>query len=409
MPVGFQKTSDDRLYFSLLGVKMDRRSVAVLTTGHFFTDFCQGAVPALLPFFIAEHHFSYTAAAGFVFAASITSSILQPLFGHFADHRSVPWIIPVGLLITGVGLAVAGIAPSYKLIWLVIAFSGIGVAAFHPEAARLMKYASGEQRITGMSVFAVGGNGGFAAGPLFTTALIVYFGLRSTLLLVVPAAVIAIVFASQLPQFSKFDRNPDKRRVTIAPTMRHDAWGSFTRLTATVMCRSVIFFGLYTFLPLYWSEVLHQPKAAGGIPLAILLICGAMGTLIGGWLADKYGCRRVVVTGLSVLTPLLLAFVTLGNASAATVLLLPIGLALFAPFSVLVVMGQEYLPNHVGTASGVTLGLAVSVGGLTTPLIGWIADQYGIHAALTVIAFLPMLAAALAFTLPHPQTGVKVT
>ncbi len=387
---------------------MNRRSVALLTTSHFFTDFTQGTVPALLPFFIAEHHFSYTAAAGFVFAASISSSILQPLFGHFADHRSMPWIIPVGLLTTGVGLAVAGIAPSYELIWLAIALSGIGVAAFHPEAARLMKYAAGEQRTTGMSVFAVGGNAGFAAGPLLTTALIVCFGLRSTLLLVVPAAVIAIVFASQLPLFSRFDRNQDKRKVTIASTMSHDAWGSFTRLTATVMCRSVIFFGLYTFLPLYWSEVLHQPKANGGTPLAILLMCGAMGTLLGGWLADKYGCRRVVVTGLSVLTPLLLAFVTLGNASAATVLLLPIGLALFAPFSVLVVMGQEYLPNHMGTASGVTFGLAVSVGGLTTPLIGRIADQHGIHAALTVIAFLPMLAAAFAFTLPRPQIRVDL-
>lgn len=378
---------------------MNRRLITLLTAGHFFTDLSQGAVPALLPFFVAERDFSYAAAAGVVFAATVASSVVQPLFGGFADRLSSPWLMPAGIFCSGLGLATAGISMDYWLVLLAVATSGVGVAAFHPEAARLVNRAAGEEQGTGMGVFAVGGNVGFAVGPLLATAFLVLFGLEGALLLLAPAALMALIVAVKLPRLTK-QQPPGQRETNVVDVNGSDAWGPFGILTATVVCRSVVFFGLAAFLPLYWIEVLDQSEAAGGTALSILVAAGALGPLLGGRMADRYGHRVVVLGGLGVLTPLLLALVTVSNSGLATALLVPIGLALFAPFSVMVVMGQQYLPNHIGLASGVTLGLAVSVGGMATPLLGWIADRSGIYVALTGLAFLPILATVLAFTLP---------
>lgn len=383
---------------------MDRRSVTLLSAGHLCIDLCQGAVPAMLPFLLIERHLSYTAAAGLILATNLASSVIQPLFGRFTDRLSAPWLMPAGLLIAGVGLALASFAPSYWLIALSLAFSGIGVAAFHPEAARLMNVASGRKRATGMSIFSVGGSLGFALGPLLTTSLLLAFGLGGVALLIVPLAVLSTILISHLSRFLAY-RSSNKLQASESAIVQDDTWGPFARLTAVVMCRSMIFYGLNTFLPLYWVVVLHQSKAAGGIALTLLLAAGTVGTFIGGRLADQHGRRIVLLVALGVLAPLMLLFVTVSTLNLTTTLLLliPIGLALSAPASVMIVMGQEYLPNRVGTASGVTLGLAVSVGGITAPLFGHIADLYGIQAALVGLALIPLLGALLTLTLPRAK------
>ena len=383
---------------------MDRPSIVIVAIGHVFCDLCQGAIPALLPFFVIERHFSYAAAAGLILAANLASSIIQPLFGQFADRQSAPWLMPVGLLVAGTGLALASIAPSYWLIALSVALSGIGIAAFHPEAARLINAASGDRKATSMSIFSIGGNAGFALGPLVVTALLLALGLKSAALLLIPIVVMALVLVRAFRHFSVYkSSDKEKKHINVRNIHHADRWGAFAHLTATIVCRSIIFYGLNTFLPLYWVVVLHQSKAAGGIALTIMLAAGIIGTFIGGQLADRYGRRVIVITGLGMLIPLLLAFVTVGtgNSAVALVLLILVGLALYAPFSVMVVMGQEYLPNHVGTASGVTLGLAITVGGIVAPVLGHVADLYGIHTALVVLACVPLLATVLACTLPR--------
>lgn len=381
---------------------VNRKSVALLTAGHFFTDLSQGAVPALLPFFVAERDFSYAAAAGIVFAATVASSVVQPLFGGLADRLSSPWLLPAGIFCGGLGLAAAGIFTSYALVFLAVALSGIGVAAFHPEAARRVNLAAGEELGTSMGMFAVGGNAGFAVGPLLTTGLLVFLGLKGTLLLLVPAAAMSVLLVVKLPQHPKHQCTEEQRPTVVCVAAR-DAWRPFGLLTAIVVCRSIVFFGLATFLPLYWINVLDQSEAAGGTALSVMVAAGAFGPLLGGRLADRHGHRVVILVGMGVLTPLVISLTAVTSSGLATALLVPIGLALFAPFSVMVVMGQEYLPNRPGLASGVTLGLAVSIGGIATPLFGWLADQNGIQAAFTGLAFLPILATGLALTLPYPR------
>lgn len=378
---------------------MRHRSLAILTAGHMFADMNQGLLPALLPFLIIKHHLSFEAAAGLVFAANIMSSVVQPLFGHFADRVPTFYIMPLGVLLAGFGMAVAGIVSDYWIMFLAVAVSGIGIAAFHPEAARLTNYVSGGKKGTGVSTFTAGGNIGIALGPVIAICIANIWGLEGTLLLTVPTIAIAALFVLQRAQLvcpkssSRFQNSQG----------HSDEWGAFLRLTVAITFRSIIIFGINTFLPLYWIHVLHQPVAVGSSILTIIFVIGAIASLVAGRLADRFGTRLIVRAGFTVLVPALLVFVQVRDVFFATVMLIPIAIALFASFSPMVVLGQRYLPNHVGLASGITLGLAVSIGGTFAPVFGRIADNYGVQATLMVISFLPILAIIAAFALPVPR------
>jgi FSR family fosmidomycin resistance protein-like MFS transporter len=385
---------------------MNKRAIALLSAGHLCDDVNQGVIPALIPFFVTERHFTIAAAAGLVFASNVTSSVLQPLFGVMADRRSAPWLVPVGLLFAGTGIAAAGLAPTYALVLASAAITGIGVAAFHPEAARQIYLVSGTRRAVAMSLFAVGGNLGFAIGPVLATAIQLALGLRGTILLVVPALAMAAVLLLSSSSLAGGGRtgafripSPGSR---VPPPA--DRWGAFGRLTGPVLCRAVVFYGLNTFIPLYWIQHFGRSKSAGAAALTTMLAAGVVGTVAGGWLADRFGRRVVVFVSMTALFPLLVAFVATPSAALALALLVPIGLGLYAPFSVMTVMGQEYLPGRIGTASGLTIGLAVTLGGFAAPLLGRVADLRGVRSALVLLVLVPLAGAAIALTLPGDRT-----
>lgn len=387
---------------------MKRGHIGLLCAGHMVTDINQGALPAMLPFLISGRHLSYAAAASLIFAANFSSSIVQPLFGYFADKISIPWIMPLGMLLAGLGLAIAGYASNYWLIFAAVAASGIGIAAFHPRAAQLANSISGEKKATGVSIFTSGGNIGFALGPILTTPLLLVFGLKGSIFLLLPVLIVSIIFITQLPYLLQKEKEETSKKIkrTVLQTPVKDEWNSFLKLMGPITCRSITFFGLNTFLPLYFIHVLNQSKTMGSAALTILLVMGAIGTLIAGRLADYYGQRNVVKVGFGILIPLLIIFVNLHSPLTSMILLIPIGLTLFAPFSPMVVLGQKYLPNHMGLASGVTLGLAVSIGGVVAPLLGWISDSYGIRQALSCLTILPVIATIIAFILPKPKVDL---
>src|SRR5205085_515223 len=183
---------------------VDRRAMAVLSAGHMFTDVGQGSIPALLPFLISKHHLSYAAASALILAATIASSVIQPLFGHVSDRLSLPWLMPLGPALGGLGVALAGFTPSYGLTFAAIVLSGVGVAAFHPEGSRFANYISGARRASGMSLFSVGGNLGFALGPVLVTPLVLAFGLPGTLFVLIPTWIAAVVILRELPRLRGF-------------------------------------------------------------------------------------------------------------------------------------------------------------------------------------------------------------
>jgi MFS transporter, FSR family, fosmidomycin resistance protein len=376
---------------------LDRRALAVLGVGHLCVDFCQGAVPGLLPFLALERGYSYAALGALVLASTIGSSIAQPVFGLLTDRFARPWLMPAGLVLAGGGIALAGPAPTYALTVLAVAISGLGVAAFHPEGAKFAGIASRERRGRGMSLFSVGGNAGFALGPLLTTPLVLLFGLWGTLALVLLPLLAAALTVRELPRLRALDRPAGAGGAGARPG--EDDWGAFARLGGLIALRSGVYFGLQAFVPAYFVAELASSAAAGNAALTIMLAAGAAGTLVGGGLVDRLGARAVLVGSMALLLPLLLVL-PLTGAAAATVVLGAIGFVAIATFSVTVVMGQAYLPRRRGLASGVTLGLAIGIGGVAATGFGVIADAQGLEAVLWTLAVLPVPAILLAISLP---------
>jgi len=379
--------------------RVDRRGMGALSAGHLFTDLNQGAVAALLPFLEAHRGISLAAAGALVFASTASSSIIQPLFGVFSDRRPFPALMPLGVLAAGVGIALVGIAPGYLSTLLCVVLSGMGVAAFHPEAARFANYVSSKSgRARGMSFFSVGGNAGFALGPAVATPLVLAFGLPGTLFMAIPAALMAAVLFHELPRLREFRPQEAASGPRRVPAGR-DEWGPFVRMTLVVAVRSLVYFGLVSFVSSYYHGTLGTSEAMGNVALTLMLFGGAAGTLIAGPLADRFGRRRVLLASMCLLAPLLFLFSVLGPEAGMVVLVL-VGASTVGTFAVTTVMGQEYLPNRIGFAAGVTMGFSIGLGGAGAVPLGVMADHFGLHTVVVVLAFLPVIGAVLAYTLP---------
>lgn len=361
----------------------------MLAAGHATVDLYQGAVPALVPFLVAERGYGYVAVSGVVLAATLLSSIVQPVFGVLTDKWRMPWLIPVSMVVAGAGVAAGGVTDSYVLTWLAVALSGLGVAAYHPESARLARLASAGSHVR-MSWFSLGGTLGFASAPVLVTPLLAVWGLGASPFLVVPAVLGALV---TLPAI--LAPAGQEARVS-APVSGRDDWPSFTRLTLVIVFRSVVYVGLSAFVALFMGG-----GAAGAAALFVLFAGGAAGTVLGGRLAARWGRVRTMRLAYAAAVPAV-AGVVLAPGPAAYVFIAASSIALYAPFSLHVTLGQDFLPRRVGTASGVTLGLAVSVGGLASPLVGAVAEAATLRTALACLIVFPFLAWLLARTLKEP-------
>ncbi|MDR1163951.1 MAG: MFS transporter, partial [Candidatus Accumulibacter sp.] len=369
------------------GTEMDRKSLWMLSAGHMFTDLNQGALPAILPFLIRRGGLSYADAAGLAFAMALSSSIVQPIFGVLADKMAKNWLMPAGVFLACVALAFIGFVPDYGQMFLCATLSGVGIAAFHPEAARRANALAGKKKGAGLGIFSVGGNVGFALGPALMTPALLLFGTAGSALLFLPGIVMPFLLSRSSKETPQGIPAAVKGGDSAAsegekPQAPKDEWFEFSWLSVAIVIRSVVFYSLNTFLPLYWIHALHQSEAAGGTALAALCAMGAVSTLIGGVLADRIGANGVVKLGYLLLVPFLYLFARTTDLFWASALLLPIAFSLFSIASPLVLLGQSYLPSKVGFASGVTLGLAVSIGGLTAPLVGHYADDNGLPAAM---------------------------
>ena len=359
-------------------------------------------MPALIPFLISERGYSYSAVGALLLFVTVGSSVIQPAFGALSDRLSMAWLMPVGVALAAVGVGLAGVAPNFALTALSVGIGGLGVAAFHPEGARYANYSSGARRGTGMSFFSVGGNAGFALGPILITPAVLVFGLSGTLVVAALPLLIAIALAVELP---KLKARTAKAAAASAARARHgdrseDDPGAFGMLTAVISVRSAIYFGLQSFAPIWFIHEYGITEATANGFLAAMLVCGALGTLVGGQLVDRIGRRRVLVGSIVAQIPLLLAFILAPSELAAGVLLAAIGFVTVMSFSVSVVMGQEYLPSRLGIASGITLGLAIGMGGIAAVLLGLLADAAGLETVMWTIVVLPWLGLALARTLP---------
>jgi FSR family fosmidomycin resistance protein-like MFS transporter len=375
--------------------------MAALSSGHLATDFANGALPALLPFFVDKFDLSYTLAAAAVLASAVSSSIIQPLFGLWSDRRGAIWLLPAGVALAGIGIGLAAAAPTYPLVLVCVVISGLGVAAFHPEGSKFAAFAGGPRRASAMSFFSIGGNLGFALGPTVATPLVLALGLTGGLLLAVPGLVAAVVLLALIPFLGSFA--PKRRNVE---SDQPDRPGALLLLLGVIAFRSVAWFGLITFVPL-WEVSLGHSKSQGSHLLSLMLLAGGVGTLVAGQLADRFGRRPVLIASTAATAPLILVFVIVGGVPGA-IALAGVGISVIGTFGVTMVMSQEYLPRHIGMASGLSIGLSIGLGGVGAVALGAVADSIDLRAALYGGAASALIALALAVLLPSSRSSRRL-
>ena len=376
--------------------ELDRKVMAALSGGHLAVDFASGAVPALLPFLVLEFDLSYTATAALMLAVLVSSSVVQPLFGLWSDRRGAMWLLPGGVALAGVGTGLAAAAPSYALVLLLVFVAGIGIAAYHPEGAKFAAYASGRKRASGMSYFNIGGNTGYALGPIVVTPLVIWLGLDGGLVAMLPVLVVAGILFRVLPSLGRVAPEHSSRRASHGD----DDLRAMSLLAVVIAFRSVAWFGLLTFVPL-WVVENGGTEGEGNRTLALMLVAGAVGTLVLGPVADRLGLRRTLLVTQAALPVLIVLFVAMGGV-VGTLALMLVGLCVVGTFGVTIVLSQLYLPRHVGVASGLSVGLAMGLGGIAAVALGAVADAVDLETALYVAAAAPVVGCVVCLLLPPP-------
>jgi FSR family fosmidomycin resistance protein-like MFS transporter len=383
-------------------MKMNKKALAILSAGHLVTDINQGALPALLPFFKEALNLSYTTSGVILLSSNLTSSIIQPAFGHLSDRRPIGWFLPFSPLIACLGLSITGFLSSYSLLILCVMLTGFGVASFHPEGFKTAYFFTGDKKATGMSIFAVGGSFGMAVGPMLALTLVTSFGLKGILGLIIPGILIAIVLLFNLPMlFTPVKLAHKEAKKEVKQPLSKNQKKSFFLLISIATVRSWAQLGLVAYIPFYYINYLKGNPLYAGKLVSTFLMAGAFGTLIGAPLADRWGHKKFLLITLILSFPLLLLFYN-SSGLTAFVLLGIAGMVFNSTFALTTVMAQALLPQYLGMASGMMVGFTISAGGVGVTLLGTIADAWGVPMAIKAIFAMPLIAFGLALLLKYP-------
>jgi FSR family fosmidomycin resistance protein-like MFS transporter len=386
---------------------MNKRMLALLGTGHAITDINQGALPIVLTFMQPLFGLSLLQVGLAVLAFNVSSSVIQPVFGVLSDRWQAAWLVPLGCLTAGLGMALTGFSHDYRYLLLAALLSGLGVAAYHPEGSKFARVFSGQNKGSGMSLFSVGGNIGYAIGPLLAGLFYGLAGPRGMLGFLAINGIMSLILWFSLPRLTAGQPDAGQSpRMAVSKTapgqIAPRAITAIVLLVMVVIVRSFINQGVVTFLPQYYVRYLHQSPELAAAMISLFLFAGAIGTLVGGPLADRWSLKTVIIGSMAGLVPLLYLFNLFSGIWGVIVIALA-GFVMVSTYAVTVVFGQELLPNNVGLASGLTLGFGIGMGGVGATILGWVADHLGLPAVFHVMVLLPLTGLLLAMFLPGRQ------
>lgn len=379
--------------------KQLNKPLALLSLSHMITDLSQGCLPVLLPFFKSAFGLTYVQIGIIVMAQSITSSVIQPIFGYISDRLSLSWLVPVSVLVAGTGMAITGLVTSYHLLLIIVIVSGLGVAAFHPQASKGAHFVSNQShKGKGMAIFSMGGNLGHAGGALFMTILLTMPGaLNNTVYFAIPAVILTLLLWRNLPQISP--QSQSNFTESISKAKSKIPFLQLSILLIFIFFRSSVSSGLTTYIPLYYVNHLSGSPLYASYILSAFMLSGIAGTYVGGTISDRVGRKIVIIGSMFFLWPQLVLFQY--TTGIATVLLSAvIGFTLVASFVATLVLSQEMMPGYEAMAGGLTMGFSIGLAGVGTTLLGYIADYSGIPSVFTVISWLPLAGLVFAAFLP---------
>lgn len=374
---------------------MNRSRLGLLTGTHAVNDLYQGLIPALLPFMALERGYSYTAVSGLMLAATGLSSVVQPLFGLYVDRASRPWMVPLGFMTAAIGLVLVGLSADYWVSWIAAVLCGLGIAAYHPPATVAARAAGGTSQ-KAMSVFSVGGTIGASFAPLLAASVVGDGQLHRSWLLILPAICMLAIWmfwTRRDAQGSASSTGP----AGMKKTPQTNDWRAFFVLCAVILTWSVPYVTLISMLSLYVSRELSGSSFMGAAALTSFTAAGAVGTLLGGWMGDRFGRMSAILLGYLLALPAMGGLVMTPSPAIALACALALGISMFLPFAPQITLAQDYLPRNQATASGITLGLALSIGGMIAPLFGMLSDAHGLRTTLTAVLCVLVSACVLAW------------
>ena len=371
----------------------------LLSLSHMVTDLSQGALPVLLPSLKTALDLSYTQIGVIVLVQNLTSSIIQPLFGMITDKVSLPWLLPISIFLSGLGLSITGFMTSYTALLLSVVIGGLGVAGFHPQASKSVHFVSSDAlRGRSMGLFSVGGNFGMAVGASFMMFLTTLpGGLYNSIWFVIPSSITALLIWRFLDKVSPQSFQRDGKSENAKP--------KFIRLRPLLILLTFIFFrstlhaGLSTYIPIYYVNYLNGSPIYAGYLLSLFLIGGVLGTFVGAMLSDKFGRKTILTFSMVIVLPMVAA-IPFTSGVITMILLVFTGFSLISSFATTLVLSQEMMPGYEGMASGLTIGLTIGLGGVGVTVLGYIADLYGVPAVFRIMPLLPLIGLLLSSLLP---------
>lgn len=369
--------------------------VSVLFVAHLVNDMYANFLPQFVAIMIAAHSLTVAAGTALVSAFTVSSSLVQPVFGYLVDQKGQRWLVYVGTLWMSILLGITGYISNYGLLLVVSTLAGMGTAAFHPQAAAMVGEASGSRKGFVLASFIAMGNIGLAISPVLLLPLFHRYGTGYTWLVIIPGILVSLLLYWFAPRI-KSDGADVPGLGKVVSDLRK-ASSELVKLMVVVALRSLVHTGLMTLLPMYFLAEKFSPETTGYLMFATLAT-GAVGGVIGGYISDRYGRKPLIVGSLILASFFFYGF--LYTKGVLSIILLAVGgMALLSSFSVTVVAAQEVIPQNKALASGLSLGFAIGAGGLAVSLIGKYADHFGIYSAIHLIFILPLLAGIIGLLL----------
>ncbi|TXK75925.1 MFS transporter [Paenibacillus sp. N3.4] len=375
---------------------------------HLLNDAIQSVIPSMFPLLQETMHLTFGQIGMIGFVLNITASLLQPLIGLYTDKKPMPYILPVGVLFSLVGVAGLAYAPNYAVLLLFVILIGIGSAVLHPESSRVAHLASGTRKGLAQSIFQLGGNTGQAIAPILTAFVFVQYGQKSMIWFTLFAA-LAVIVQFRVAQWYKKDLSQRAARAAVKPVVKRESHLKKGTIVLSMTILITLLFSKFVYLASmngYYSFFLIDRFGftikQSQFYLFILLFAGMAGTFFGGPLADRFGKRNIIWFSILGTAPfsLLLPY---ASPTAAVFLLICIGVILMSGFSVIIVYAQQLLPGRVGLVAGLFFGLGFGLGGIGSAVLGAIADTTSVAFVIKLCAYLPLLG-VLTILLPSDRT-----
>lgn len=367
----------------------------IISAAHLLNDTLQAVIPAMFPILEKSLDLSFTQLGLIAFTLNMIASVMQPVIGRYTDSHPKPYALPIGLTSSMIGMLALAFAPNFGTILLSVVFIAFGSATFHPEGARVAYLAAGDKRGLAQSIFQVGGNTGQALAPLITALILVPLGQFGAIwfTLVAALAVIFLIYIAKWYQQElsiksnhQQDTIPKKYNSDVSKAIKY----ALFLLIFLVFARSWYQGAIGNFYAFYAIDTYGISISRAQIFIFTFLILGAIGTFIGGPLADKYGKKAIIFVSLVGPAPLAIALPFVSETFALIMLGL-IGLLLMLSFSVTVVYAQELIPGKIGTMSGLIVGLSFGLGAIGAVVLGVLIDYIGLLPTMILTSFLPLI------------------